>query len=205
MRRLLIFLKYPMPGLVKTRLAAAVGAEVASEIARTCAELTLEHLRAVRSETTLYVDPPDAMDQVQAWLEWSEVMRPQQGTTLGERLAHATAEAFTEGASRVVVIGTDSPWLGRHEIEQAFEALADAEVVLGPTEDGGYYLLGLGRPLPALFQGIPWSTASVFSETTAKAQALGLRVQTLSLGYDVDRLEDLQRLLATEKGGRGHA
>lgn len=233
MRRLLIFLKYPSPGEVKTRLADAIGDEAACSVYRACVELTLERLGVWRAEATLCVEPPDALERTRAWVGpgWPHplpgvgtadpdrsaiqvsgadrqqgvgwTLRPQAGGTLGERLAEATAHAFAEGAQRVVVIGTDSPWLTASDVDAACEALAHAELVLGPAEDGGYYLVGLSRPMPALFEGIAWSTAAVYQETITKARALGLRVHTLPLGYDVDRLEDLQRFIV-EEGARLH-
>ena len=198
MHRLLIFLKYPTPGQVKTRLASAVGDQAACEVSRACTELTLERLRAWRHEATLCVDPPEALERTRAWLGTAWSLRPQRGGTLGERLAEATAQAFAEGVQRVVVIGTDSPWLTECDVDAAVDALRRAELVLGPTEDGGYYLIGLSCPSPALFEGIAWGTATVYQETMAKARALGLRVETLPLGYDVDRLEDIHRFVADE-------
>ena len=196
MRRLLIFLKYPTPGQVKTRLAASVGDDAACETYRACAELTLERLSAFRGEATVCIDPPEALGQARAWLGPDWPLRAQQGATLGERLAEATADAFARGAQRVAVIGTDSPWIGANEIEEAFAALARAEVVLGPAQDGGYYLIGLSRAAPEIFDGIAWSTSSVSAETLAKAAALRLRVHLLRLGYDIDRVEDLERFLS---------
>ncbi|MBI1991815.1 MAG: TIGR04282 family arsenosugar biosynthesis glycosyltransferase [Candidatus Omnitrophica bacterium] len=205
MRRLLVFLKYPSLGRVKTRLADAIGDEAACSVYRACVELTLERLGAWRAEATLCVEPPDALERTRAWVGpgvgWA--LRPQSGGTLGERLAEATAHAFAQGAQRVIAIGTDSPWLTAEAVDAAFAALGQADLVLGPTEDGGYYLIGLSRPAPDVFADISWSTSTVYQETLAKARALGLPVQTLPLGYDVDRLEDLQRFVA-EEGARLH-
>jgi len=204
MRRLLIFVKYPTPGQVKTRLAASVGDDAASGIARLCAELTLERLASWRRETVLCVHPPDTLARARAWLgsEWS--LQPQEGATLGERLAQAVGHAFAQGATRVVAIGTDSPWLEPHDVETAFDVLERVPVTIGPTEDGGYYLIGLSQPVPYLFEGIPWSTAAVYQETITKARALGLRVHALPLGYDVDRLEDVSRFVADERARGTH-
>lgn len=194
MKRLLIFLKYPTPGKVKTRLAMSVGEQVASDIYRACAEETLQQLAGLRHEAQLYVDPPDALEQTRAWLGAEWALAPQRGPDLGARLASAMADTFAQGAVKVVVIGTDSPWLSPADIEEAFTALDRANVVIGPAEDGGYYLIGLSQPLPALFLGIAWGTASVYAQTMEQARRFGLRVRSLGLGYDVDRIEDLQRL-----------
>lgn len=203
MRRLLVFLKYPAPGKVKTRLAAALGDQAASDVYRVCAEVTLERLRRFQPETALYVDPPEALERTRDWLGQGWSLRSQQGRTLGERLARATGEVFAEGARPVVVIGTDSPWLGERDIEQAFEALRHAEVVIGPAQDGGYYLIGLARPTPALFEGVAWGTPQVGATTLAQARLLGLAVHLLGTGYDVDRLEDLERF-AADAAAFGH-
>jgi len=198
MRRLLVFLKYPTPGQVKTRLAAHVGEEAASEIYRACAELTLHRLRMFRRDIVLCVDPPEAAEETISWLGPAWALQPQRGATLGERLAEATATAFRNGAQRVVVVGTDSPWLNAAIIEQAFAALESADVAVGPTDDGGYYLIGLGKAAPGLFEGIAWSTPRVYEETAARAQSLGLTLHPLPMGYDVDRMEDLRRFVAEE-------
>lgn len=195
MRRLLIFLKYPAPGQVKTRLAKAIGTQAACDIYRACVELTLERMRTFRQEAVLCVDPPDALPRTREWVgaEWR--LQSQRGLALGERLVDATAIAFSDGASQVVVIGTDSPWLTGDDVAAAFEALRHHHIVLGPAEDGGYYLIGLTRPQPALFEGIAWSSPSVYAQTRARATQLGLTTHSLREGYDVDRLEDVQRLL----------
>jgi glycosyltransferase A (GT-A) superfamily protein (DUF2064 family) len=109
-------------------------------------------------------------------------------------LAQAVREACDEGAERVVCIGTDAPWLSPDEIEWAWRSLARHDIVLGPAEDGGYYLIGLVRPHTELFEGVAWGSASVCETTVAKARAMGLRVHLLPMGYDVDRLQDVERL-----------
>lgn len=195
MRRLLIFVKYPTPGRVKTRLAASIGTEAACELYRACAELTVAHMRRFHDETVLCVDPPNALQRVGEWLGPSWRLHPQRGRTLGARLAEAIDHAFSNGANHAVVIGTDSPWLTAEDVSTAFEALQHHDVVLGPTRDGGYYLIGLTRPLPALFEGIAWSTPSVYAQTLARATRLGLHTHLLPEGYDVDQLEDVQRWL----------
>lgn len=193
MRRLLIFVKEPVPGQVKTRLAAEIGADAACQVYRRSVERTLERLSVLREEITFCVEPVDATDRIRAWLgSWWPVL-PQRGATLGERLADATNKTFTAGADRIVVIGTDSPWLDDVLVEQAFSAMEQADLVLGPAVDGGYYLVGLAKPAPGLFRGIAWSTSQVLNQTLANARALGVTMSLLPEGYDIDRLTDLQR------------
>lgn len=193
MRRLLIFVKEPVPGQVKTRLAAEIGVDAACHVYRRCVERTLERLVALRDEITLCVEPAGATGRIQTWLGSAWPIQPQRGATLGERLANATNRTLTEGVQRVVVIGTDSPWIDHLRIEGAFLSLERADLVLGPAADGGYYLVGLAKPAPGLFRGIPWSTSQVLDQTLGKTRALGMRVSLLPEGYDVDRLTDLQQ------------
>lgn len=193
MRRLLIFVKEPVPGRVKTRLAAEIGADAACQVYRRCVERTLERLSMLRNEITLCIEPADATGRIQAWLGLAWPVLPQCGVTLGERMAQAIDRAFKEGVRRVAVIGTDSPWIDHPLIEEAFAAMERADLVVGPARDGGYYLVGLARPTPGLFQGVPWSTSQVLDQTLGKARALGLSVSLLPEGYDVDRLTDLRQ------------
>lgn len=193
MRRLLIFVKEPIPGQVKTRLAAEIGADAACQVYRRCVERTLERLSVLRDEITLYVEPAEAIGGIQAWLGSAWPVQPQRGATLGERLAHATDRTFAEGMHRVIVIGTDSPWLDGVLIEEAFSAMEQADLVLGPAVDGGYYLVGLAKPAPGLFRGIAWSTSQVLDQTLATARTLGRTASLLPEGYDIDRRTDLQR------------
>ncbi len=195
MRQLLIFVKEPIPGLVKTRLAKAVGPDAAAGLYRACTELTLARLASFQTESAVCVDPPDAVDRVSKWLGPDRTYQPQQGSDLGERLAHATSLAFSRGVQRVVVIGTDSPWLMTDDVATAFETLQRTDVVIGPTDDGGYYLLGLSRASAALFYGVSWGTPSVMRQTLSNARVLRLRVELLRHGYDVDHLKDVERFI----------
>lgn len=193
MRRLLIFVKEPVPGQVKTRLAAEIGADAACQVYRRCVERTLERLSVLRDEITLCVEPAQATGRIQAWLGSACPVQPQRGATLGDRLADATHRTFIAGAHQVLVIGTDSPWLDDALVEKAFSAMERADMVVGPAADGGYYLVGLAKPAPELFHGIPWSTSQVLDQTLATARTLGMTVSLLPEGYDIDRLTDLQR------------
>ncbi len=199
MRQLLIFLKYPTPGLVKTRLAISLGAEAAAEIARVCTELTLSRLQTFQCDATLYVDPPQQHAQLREWLGPTWRMQPQAGVTLGDRLRDATDRAFAQGAKRVVVIGTDSPWLQPVDIEKAWAALSSTDVVIGPAADGGYYLIGLSQPAPCIFSDVAWSSSAVYVQTQQNTQALRLTLKVLPLGYDIDRMEDVMRFIEDER------
>jgi len=120
----------------------------------------------------------------------------QRGADLGARMAHLAAELLADGHRAALLIGSDLPTLPAAHLTEASRALAPgaADLVLGPAEDGGYYLIGLARPAPALFEGIAWSTAGVLEATRARARGLGLREHLLPPWYDVDTPADLDRL-----------
>jgi len=131
----------------------------------------------------------------------------QRGTSLGERLDHLLTNALANGSRRAVVMDSDSPTLPAAYIAQAFEQLSDADVVLGPTRDGGYYLIGLNQPQPHLLRQVQMSTPQVLSDTLALAESTGLTVSLLPVWYDVDTIADLHHLNREQIGMsvNGHA
>jgi rSAM/selenodomain-associated transferase 1 len=189
----LVFLRAPELGRVKTRLAAAIGDAAALRIYRRLAEhavaeaLALAPAAAVRAHYT----PADAREALEAWLGPHLQYIPQADGDLGERLARAFDEAFAAGHQRVVVIGSDLPDLASADIRQAFSLLEDHAAVLGPARDGGYWLLGLCAPLPEVFTDIPWSTSEVFALTVDRLRAAGITPALLAKRSDVDEAADL--------------
>ena len=192
---LVVFVKHPRPGAVKTRLAAAIGAEEAADLYRALVEHVLEATtpRPGDYERLVFFDPPGALEEMRAWLPGVRLL-PQGGGDLGERMADAFARAFARGARRVAIVGTDVPGVARETVSEALSALDAADVALGPAEDGGYCLLALREPRPELFSGIAWSTATVAAETRSRAAASGLTVRELPALRDLDTLEDLRGL-----------
>jgi rSAM/selenodomain-associated transferase 1 len=184
--RLIVMARHPAPGRVKTRLAATLGAE------RTCA--------LYRAFVLDLAGRLDALPYDVTWAYWPSTApfatllpgahcRPQRGGDLGERMANAVAEC----GGPAVVIGADAPHVPAARLEEAVEALAGAaDLVLGPADDGGYYLIGLRAPTPALFAGVAWGTPRVLAETLARAG--GLRTRLLEPCFDVDTPADLARL-----------
>ena len=118
----------------------------------------------------------------------------QHGVSLGERLDHLLTEALLGGSQRAVVMDSDSPTLPAAYLSQAFGDLADADVVLGPTRDGGYYLIGMKQPQPHLLRQVQMSTPRVLADTLALAESSGLTVSLLPTWYDVDTIGDLHQL-----------
>jgi rSAM/selenodomain-associated transferase 1 len=189
---LLVFLKWPEPGLAKTRLIPALGPEAAAGVYRLLAEAEIGATRPQAGEydRLLCYSPADAEARIRGWFPGEPVWAQPEGD-LGHRMAAAIAEGFGRGAERVAIIGTDVPSVSRLTVRDAFRALDSADVVLGPALDGGYYLLALARPRPELLREMAWSTPGILAATRARAAALGLRTHLLEAMSDVDSLEDL--------------
>jgi len=191
--RILIFLKAPRAGFVKTRLAQTVGEARALAVYRQLVEGQLQRLPLDLS-VEIHFAPADAQSEMQEWLGPDRSYYPQVEGGLGERLASAIQSSFEGGAASVLCIGGDCPALGEAQIDAAMTALNDGEdVVFGPTEDGGYYLVGLKSPQPELFQSIAWSTGTTLQSSLAVAAKLGLKVKLLEKLYDVDEVSDFER------------
>ena len=186
-------MKEPRAGAVKTRLAKALGPAGAAGLYRLLAEAVLDATvpRAAEYERLVFFDPPGAADALRAWLPGVRLL-PQAGGDLGERMRDAFARAFRRGATRVALVGTDVPGVTRETVVSALGALDEADVVLGPAEDGGYYLMALASPRPELFTGIAWSTEAVLEATLARADEAGLGVRRLPPLRDMDTLGDLR-------------
>jgi rSAM/selenodomain-associated transferase 1 len=189
---LIIFVKAPRPGHVKTRLAAAIGPQPACDAYLALVDILIGNLRVLPNVQVRYT-PDDAFLEIPRWVQPSWITAPQGAGDLSQRLTAAFQAAFASGAERVVIIGSDSPDITREDIESAWNALADHDVVLGPAEDGGYWLIGLRSNRPSLFENIQWSTNRVFQETVARAKSADLKIHTLRVLSDIDTIEDLRR------------
>lgn len=192
--RLILFTRQPAPGCVKTRLIPTLGAEGAAAIHR---RLTLRALRAAKS----WADASGAVVEIRFdggnetamrhWLGDGPLYRPQGEGDLGERMARAFEESFSEGSPATVIIGSDCPALNAASLAAAFDGLTRHRVVLGPATDGGYYLVGLTQPVPELFRGIAWGTGTVLSESLRVLEQVEQPPFLLARLADVDRPEDL--------------
>ncbi|MEM1042915.1 MAG: TIGR04282 family arsenosugar biosynthesis glycosyltransferase [Bacteroidota bacterium] len=197
---LLVFAKQPEPGAVKTRLTALL---TPGEAADLYAAFLFDSLDAYRhlAETVpldvrLYL-APSARPAPEGFAPDGASVHAQRGDGLGARMLSAFVETFVAGYERVAVIGTDHPTLPLAFVARAFEELAaPLSVVLGPSDDGGYYLLGMNEVYPQLFQDMTYSHPHVFAETLDRAQATGAAVSVLPPWYDVDTPDALGRLAA---------
>jgi len=191
---LIVVAKRPAPGKTKTRLSPPLTPELASALYESFLFDTLDQVRQVADSQHViaYLDERDYFKRVAPDFE----LIPQEGHDLGERLDHAITSYLSRGYQRVVIMDSDSPTLPADYLSQAFHGLSDgADVVLGPCDDGGYYLIGCKSPAPRLLREVHMSTPTVAAETIALAKDEGLSLVTLPTWYDIADLVSLAGLV----------
>jgi len=195
-RALVVVGKAPRAGEVKTRLRPPLDPRAAARLYRAFLLDSVALARAAPgcAVVLLYAPRPGARAHLRRVLPPACRLLAQEGEGIGAALPFAFRALLGRGATRVVLIGSDNPTLPAAIVRQAFVALDEADVVLGPSDDGGYYLIGMDRPHLGLFERITWSTAQVAEETRARAAALGLTLCELPTWYDVDTAAELERL-----------
>lgn len=191
-----LFAKYPVPGSVKTRLASALGPERATAVYAAFVSDIVSRFRRVADRRVIGFSPDNAAardyfaglagDDYDLW--------PQPDSDLGGRMAEFFVEHLQPPCLRTVLIGSDTPTLPYEYVEWAFELLQDADCVLGPATDGGYYLVGLRECCRPIFGGITWSGPSVLDQTVRRIEETGVRLALLPPWYDVDTRDDLRML-----------
>ncbi len=187
--KLIIFLRNPELGKVKTRLAQTVGDEKALAIFYRL----LSHTRMITEDLPLDIDLyySEFIDTEDQWSSKKYLKKLQSGGDLGQRMAHAFDAAFRDGYGKVCIIGTDCLEIGSHHILDAFAALGNKDLVIGPARDGGYYLLGMTHLIPELFDHKAWGTSTVLDATLDDAHNLALNVHLLETLNDIDVFDDL--------------
>lgn len=200
---ILLFIKAPVRGQVKSRLAAMIGEEAAFELYQCFVLDIIDTVKKAGHPFRICFYPPDAGQAVTSWLGGHWRFMPQEGRDLGQRMENAFARCFSEGFERAVLIGSDLPDLTPSLLQEAMSSLAKHDVVIGPASDGGYYLIGFHKRslLPRLFHGIPWGTETVFRETMTILQDSSLAVHRAPQWNDVDTAEDLKALYERNKNG----
>ncbi len=192
--RVIVFGRYPVPGTVKTRLIPALGGVGAADLQR---QLTEKTLRTVKSWVLKYHVQVElcfeggSRERIRRWLGYGPLVSRQGEGGLGDRMLNAFKRAFKEGARRVVLLGTDIPDLRQAHLEEAFDALNHSQLVVGPSRDGGYWLMGLERPVD-VFVGIHWGREGVLEGTLQLAEQQGLKTHLLEPLNDIDTTEDLR-------------
>ena len=198
--RLSLFLKAPVMGEVKTRIAETVGPAEAFEIYHSLVNITLNNINNIKEiETELCVLGDLNNPGVRAWSEdFGFPTRAQLGDDLGERMACALSQSI-EAGYRALLVGADCPELNADYVRAGVAALDEADIVFGPVEDGGYCLIGMKRSCKEVFTNIPWGSASVLRDSINAAQNAGRTVALLDTIWDVDYIRDWKRVLANER------
>jgi hypothetical protein len=203
MKSIVIFIKYPAPGKVKTRLGAEIGAELAARVYRLFLGLTFDLARGSSAQQLLVACEPAArLAEFHHIIPPAFTPFPQRGDDLGRRMHHAFEYAFSHDAQQVLILGSDTPTLPTPFLDDAFARLQECDLVLGPAEDGGYYLIGLKTSKPELFVNIKWSSDTVLQTTLQRARELKLSHYLLPTWYDVDDLKTLRRAARDDASGR---
>jgi len=205
--RVLFFIRNPVAGTVKTRLARELGEAAALALYEACVLDMLDCLDAAGLETTVYCQPADELDAAGAWLGGGRTVLGQRGGDLGERMRLALAESFERGADAAMVLGSDVPQLAPLILRQAAGHLAERPAVIGPALDGGYYLIGFSRRgfCPEVFHGIAWGGPDVLAATLDALRRKAVTPALLPALRDLDRLADALALAGEPKPGEAAA
>jgi rSAM/selenodomain-associated transferase 1 len=180
----------------KSRLIRDLGTDDGASLRLALLQDTLDAVSSVDVEKAVLYTPPDREAEIRAVTPFRARFLPQRGSTLGERMREGASDLLTSGFDAVVLVGSDLPTLPAAHVRTALGLVTRAgeTLVLGPTDDGGYYLIGLTQPRPEFFEHIPWGTPLVLQRTREAATALGIAVETIPRWYDVDSASDLQRV-----------
>lgn len=198
---LLVFVKYPQKGKVKQRLSAELDDDIVQELYRCFVHDTLVTSQKLKAHLRICFLPADLKEKFQQWLGQQYSFLPQMGSDLGGRMKQCLTDVLREGFQRVVLIGSDSPDVPVTLLENAFKELQTHDIVLGPSLDGGYYLIGFqGTSFePSVFDGIQWGSASVLAQTLQKLHGTKKKYILLPQWSDVDTLDDLKHLIKRNK------
>jgi len=190
---LIIFARNPVRGKVKTRLAATMGDDKALSIYQSLLEHTVQITQQLPYDC--YVFYADGISKNDVWPDDLYLKKNQEGKDLGQRMLHAFDTLFQQGYKKIIIIGTDCFELSSFILLDAFTALDEKEVVIGPSEDGGYYLLGMRQFFPFLFEEKAWSTDSVYSSTVQQLVIQNIRYEILPILNDIDTEDDWKQYL----------
>ena len=189
----IIFIRSPEKGRVKTRLAKGVGETAALELYRCFVMDVLDMVRSTPWALRVYYYPENAFPRIRGWLGDDLDLFPQQGTTLGDKMENALADTFIAEYERAVLIGSDLPDLPSQILDTAFKGLDQCSAAIGPSRDGGYYLIGFTAEgfTPQIFHSIPWGTDRVFDLTLNRFMDYHVSYYTLPVWQDIDTQKDL--------------
>ena len=186
---LIIFVRHPELGKVKTRLAATIGNENALKVYKLLLQHTYDLIKYLPLPVYVYYTSEIIADDL--WYGNNIIKKQQKGNDLGEKMSNAFKEVFSNGHKKVVIIGSDCYELTTEIINESINALYNNETVIGPAKDGGYYLLGMKAPFKNVFENIEWSTATVFKKTMEMFSENNISVSVLIELNDVDTEDDI--------------
>jgi rSAM/selenodomain-associated transferase 1 len=197
----LMLVKYPEKGKVKVRLTRRIDDDLVVRIYRNFVLDSLSVLKRSGIPFIVCFHPADSLDRFEGWLGTQYDYMPQRGRDLGERLRNGLADVIERGYKSAMAIGSDTPDLPEDILLQGRTALETHDVVIGPSPDGGYYLIGFRRSafLPEAFEGIKWSADTVYLKTVRKLEAAGRSIHVLPVWWDIDTFDDL---VALDRGNR---
>jgi len=200
-RQVLLFVRAPELGRVKTRLEKKMDAATVLRLYKCFIQDIMETLITGGHDIIIFFTPPNKRLAVQSWLGETVSVQAQTGKTLGDRMRNAFSDVFATGVDQAVLMGGDLPDMDNRIIEESFEFLEKEGLVIGPALDGGYYLIGLRKNVfnSDLFSDIDWGTASVFRQTMGKIHAAGLNCHVLPSHQDIDTHDDLMALYQRSK------
>lgn len=189
---------------MKTRLAKNIGTRFAQELYTRFITDMLNTLKKCGKDIIISVSDAERVADVGKWLGREYIFAAQQGAALGERMSNAFSEVFDSGYENAIIVGSDLPDLPLYFVESAFAELSGNDIVIGPSTDGGYYLVGFKHTgfNSEIFAGIEWSTDKVFAQTMKQAEKLGLSVHVLPQWNDVDDIEGLKMFFARNKDAK---
>jgi len=192
---LILFVKAPRPGAVKTRLQPQLTPQIALQLYRAMVEDLLDTVKTMSNcDIHIYYYPADAYKEVHSWLGEKWNFHPQQGEDLGARMANAFADLVSQTYPKIVLAGSDIPSIELQTIKDAFNQLGESDLVIGPCDDGGYYLIGMKQLHRQIFQDMNWSHDQVLKQTLHKAHSAGLEVRQLEMKSDIDSFADVKEL-----------
>lgn len=192
--RLIIFCRFPYPGKAKTRLIPGVGAAKAALIHKELAEFTLDTAKVIAEDLDLSIEIAivgNTLEPMKEWLGDDLLYTTQVEGDLGLKMSNVITKAFQQNCKKVIIIGTDCPEITPSILEDAFSSLDNHELVIGPAYDGGYYLIGLNREIPKIFEQVSWGSEHVFKETMKQCSKDKINLHLLRKLHDIDRPEDL--------------
>ncbi|MDP6154729.1 MAG: TIGR04282 family arsenosugar biosynthesis glycosyltransferase [Candidatus Thermoplasmatota archaeon] len=197
----IIFIKCPLVGTVKTRLSKTIGEKMARELYMRFVLDIIASLEGTNIPFVIYYTIDSCEETMVNWIGKDYRYHVQEGIDLGNRIINSFNNAFSEGYERVILMASDSPDLPPNIIKNSFEFLRLNDAVIGPAEDGGYYLVGFRKETftHTIFRGIEWSSGTEFRETMNKLKEKGASVHILPEWYDIDRYEDLKNLYENNK------